>query len=125
MQITPLMLPDRIFQPSILMKWTVIATTSCVFIVTSVPWILSINLSYYTKVDTATKLTRNLYYGLISLGVALTVSFVVAIVFLTSLAYQSEFAAVIVVVSIFRILWSALLSYCYWKTRRAAINCKA
>ncbi len=124
MQITPLMFPDKIFQHNKPIEWILILTTSCVLIITSVPWILSVNLSYYTRIETATKIIRNLYYCQVGLGLALVVSFVVAIVFLASFGYQSELAPVIVVVSIFRILWSALLSYCYWTTRRAATNCK-
>jgi hypothetical protein len=101
-----------------------IATSSSLLILTSVPWVLGINLFYYTRVDTVTKLTQTLYYSFIFLVIGLAISFVVAIVFLASLGYQSELAPVIVVVSIFRILWSALLSYCYLKARKAAINCK-
>lgn len=33
-------------------------------------------------------------------------------------------APVIVVVSICRIIWSALLCYCYWYIRKAAATCK-
>lgn len=124
MQITPLMLPHRDFQPKIIVEWILIATTSILLILTSVPWVLGINLSYYTRVETATNLTKALYYSFILLVLGLAVSFVVAIVFLASLGYESELAPVIVVVSIFRILWSALLSYCYLRARKAAINCK-
>ena len=63
MQITPLMFPDKIFHHNKPIEWILIATTSCVLIATSIPWILSIKLSYYTRVQTAIKLTQNLYCG--------------------------------------------------------------
>jgi hypothetical protein len=124
MQITLLMLPNRTSYPSIAVGWLIIVVTACVFVFVSIPFLMSIRLAQSTKVETASKITKTLYYSLYLLVISLVGSTLLSIVYLSSLGNQSQLGSVIVIVTIFRILWSALLIYSYLGTKKAAVNCK-
>jgi len=99
-----------------------IAATFCVFVFASLPVFFRFKLAHSTKVDTAKNIRDILYYCSYIIAGLLGFSAVAAIVLLSSFN-GTDIAAAIVVVSIFRIIWSALLIYLYLKTKKAAGSC--
>lgn len=124
LQIALIMLPELTKPPSKVIGYLVIFGTVSVLFFTIVPFSMGRLLASSTKVETAQRITKILYYNSIGLPITIVTSFVIAILYLSSLDSQGQIASVIVVSSIFRILWGAALLYLLLQTKKAAVHCK-